>query len=122
MTDIAHLIGNDLTITSYGDVVMSNDVEEVQERVLRRLLSNPGSYYWHPGFGAGLARFLGQTLRTARIKGTIMKQILLERGVSKNPPPTITLTEYNGDTVVATIKYIDANTGATSLLTVPIQS
>jgi hypothetical protein len=121
MADLQHLIGSDLSITANGNIVMSYDEAEGQERVLRRLLSNPGSYYWHPNYGAGLARFLGKPLITARIKSTIQTQMRLEQAVLQNPSPSVTVSTYNGDTVMANILYVDATTNLTSQLTVPIE-
>jgi hypothetical protein len=121
MADLAHLIGSDLEITDNGNVVLSYDEEEGQERVLRRLLSNPGSYYFHLDYGAGLAQFLGKTLVSARIKGVIQQQMLLEQAVLQNPPPQINILVNADQTVTATVQYVDSTTNLTSLLTVPIE-
>lgn len=121
MADLAHLIGSDLEISDNGNVLMSFNEVEGQERVLRRLLSNPGSYFWRLDYGAGLARFLGQTLVEARIKGVIQQQMLLEKAVLQNPPPQIELTVSADQSVTASVKYVDSTTNLTSLLTVPIE-
>jgi hypothetical protein len=118
VADISHLVGNDLVLTSYGDAIVSYDAQEGQERVLRRLLSNPKSYPWHLDYGAGLARFLGQPLIQTQIKGTIQQQMTLEQAVSQLPPPTITVTVAADQTVNASISYVDSITGQTSFLNI----
>lgn len=121
MADLYHLIGSDLEISDNGNPIMAFDEVEGQQRVLRRLLSNPGSYYWRLTYGAGLAQFLGKTLVQARIKGVIQTQMLLEAAVLQNPPPQISVSTNADQTVTATIQYVDATTNLTSLLSVPIE-
>lgn len=121
MADLAHLIGDDLVFTSTGDAVMVSGVEEGQERVLRRLLSNPKNYSWHPEYGAGLGRYIGMPVSKAKIKGNIQKQIRLEKAVQQLPPPKVTVTAYPGEIFEAKIEYVDSTDPmATSVLTVPI--
>jgi hypothetical protein len=121
MIDLQQLIGSDFDITDNGNIVLARAEQAGQERVLRRLLSNPGSYYWHLEYGAGLARYLGKPLVEARIRGTILQQIQLEKAVSKIPPPKVTIQSYPDNTIVATVIYVDSETNLRSMLTVPIE-
>jgi hypothetical protein len=43
-----------------GSVTPSSATVEGEQRVLRRLLTNPGSYIWHLEYGAGLPQHVGQ--------------------------------------------------------------
>ena len=57
MSDISHQWGSDLSIGPTGDFALVSGAILGQQRVLRRLLTNPGDYIWHPDYGAGLAEF-----------------------------------------------------------------
>ena len=55
MPDINHLWGNDLAFSATGDLATADVPTLTQQRVLRRLLTNPGDYIWELDYGAGLA-------------------------------------------------------------------
>lgn len=110
--DVYHYFGNDIATSATGDLQVVDGTLKSQQRILRRLLTNPGTYIYHPNYGAGLPRYIGQALTTAKyqeIKGVIISQIFLEPSVSKNPAPVITLSS-NQTTLFCSIKYTDANT------------
>jgi hypothetical protein len=46
--------------------------------VLRRLLTNPGSYIWHLEYRAGLPQYLGQPAVLSAINSLIISQMFLE--------------------------------------------
>lgn len=119
MADISHTFGEDLQVDATGDLLVSSGSQLGQERVLRRLLSNPQSYIWSPTYGAGLARFLGHPAAKTRIEAVIRAQMSLEAAVAQNPPPVVTVIVDPGGTVTATIKYVDADTGEPVALTLP---
>lgn len=92
--DLDHTFGNDLVVSATGDLATVDDVKKSQQRILRRLLTNPVGYIWHSDYGAGLARYIGQSLssdRFAEIKSTIQSQIFLEQTVAQTPAPEIRL-------------------------------
>ena len=60
MPDISHQFSADLSLSPTGDLATITAPQLTQQRVLRRLLTNPGDYIWHPSYGAGLAAFVGQ--------------------------------------------------------------
>lgn len=112
MNDIYHYFGNDVITSVNGDLLAIDGITKGQQRILRRLLTNPGDYIYHPSYGAGLPRFVGQALSTAKfqeIKGLIISQIYLEACVMKIPVPVITLSA-NQNTLFCTIAYTDAGT------------
>lgn len=116
--DIYHYFGGDIGTNANGDLQSVDTTIKGQQRILRRLLTNPGDYIWHLDYGAGLPRYVGQTLSAGKfheIKGLIKKQIFLEQAVAQNPEPVITLqTIPNG--LYCSIQYTDAQTKTLQLL------
>lgn len=92
MSDLFHVFSGDLSASATGDLLTSDALAEANQRVLRRLLTNPGDYLWHPEYGAGLPARIGTVLDTDEITGLIRTQMLLEEGVAQDPEPQITLT------------------------------
>jgi len=93
--DIYHNYGNDLKAGVTGDLLLASDRETAQQRIIRRLLTPPGSYIAHPDYGAGLAQYVGLPLSLAlekQIKAIITTQMFNETSVSKSPSPIIQLT------------------------------
>jgi phage baseplate assembly protein W len=116
MADIFHSFGADLAPSSTGDMAIANGPVLGQQRVLKRLLTNPGDYIWQPGYGAGLAQFVGQPAAVARIRATIRSQIFKEAAVARTPEPVIDVTFDQAGTVYVHIRYADTITGQTQLL------
>jgi hypothetical protein len=106
MSDLNHYIGGDLSLTATGDLAMATDSLEGQQRVLRRLLTNPGDYIWHPTYGAGLPGEIGKTLDVRRVKGIVRSQIFNEAIVSRSPDPNIIINAFYGG-ISARIQYND---------------
>jgi hypothetical protein len=120
MTDIAHYFGNDLAVGATGDLALATGDIEVQQRVLRRLLTATGDYLWQLNYGAGLGAMVGRPMNAQRIAAIIRTQILQEATVAPQPPPTVDVTGGPDGTVTATVAYTDAPTGNPVLLTFPI--
>lgn len=122
MSDLNHFFGGDLSLSATGDLAKVDGSNQGMQRVLRRLLTNPaaidsngnvmvaGDYIFHPTYGAGLPRMVGDTVDVANIRGLVRGQILLESCVSRNPEPIVTVTEIIGGIAVH-IHYNDAQTG-----------
>lgn len=124
MADIDHQWGSDLSIGPTGDIAIASDALVVQERVLRRLLTNPLGYLWQPSYGAGLASFVGQPANATQIQALIRSQIFRETAVAQTPAPTIAvnLDPSGGASVSVLITYADATTGQTQTLSIPVGS
>lgn len=116
MPDIAQLWGQDLQVSATGDILAAQGTNLGTQRVLRRLLTNPGEYIWQPDYGAGLRRFIGQTTNVAAIKAVIRSQIFKEAVVARIPEPSIDVSTYPNGTVYVFLRYSDAQTGATQVL------
>jgi len=119
MNDLFHYFGNDIQLSATGDIAPIDDTIKGQQRILRRLLTNPnqtdangnpiaaGDYIWHPTYGAGLPSYVGQIINVPKITALIRSQILLEECVAKMPAPVINL-EAIANGLSCTITYTDA--------------
>jgi len=119
MVDISHQWGSDLTIGGTGDLAVADGPQLGQQRVLRRLLTNPGDYIWQIGYGAGLARFIGQPANALQIRALIRSQIFKETAVARVPEPVIDVEVSPAGaigTVYVHLRYVDASTGQTQVL------
>ena len=116
MPDIYQNFATDLMAGPNGDLLTVDGTILGQQRVLRRLMTNPLSYIWHPDYGAGLPQFIGQPASAAQIQGIVQRQMLLEEAVAQNPPPTCTVSYYPDGTFFVSITYTDAATGTPLLL------
>lgn len=124
--DIDNYYGGDIGVSPTGDLGNVSGITRSQQRILRRLLTNPmqtnpdGSvlppdYIFHPTYGAGLARYIGEPGKITEAVGRIKQQMVLEASVSQNPPPAISVEEIpNGLSV--TIQYTDLETNQTTTL------
>jgi phage baseplate assembly protein W len=122
MRDISHVFGYDLSIDATGDIATSSGTAHGQERVIRRLLTNPGASPFNPTYGAGLSRFLGRPATPTRIAAISRAQMALESVVSMTPAPSVKVVAQPDGTVIESIRYVDAETGEPAALTLPVGS
>lgn len=109
INDLHQYFGTDLSASATGDLQPVAGSTRGQQRILRRLLTNPGDYVWHPDYGAGLPRYVGSVIDVAKMRALIRGQVLLEDSVAKTPEPVIDVqTIPSGMTV--NIQYYDAAT------------
>ena len=123
--DISHLWGSDLAAGPTGDLAPATGAQRGQQRVLRRLLTSPGDYVWQPSYGAGLARFIGQPGNETQIRAVIRGQIFKEAAVARTPEPVIDVTFSPAGatgTVYVHIRYVDAPSGETQLLSFSVST
>ena len=120
MPDIFHQYGGDLAIGQSGDLALANAALHGQQRVLRRLLTNPGDYLWQPGYGAGLAMLVGQPGSAARIRSVIRSQIFQEAAVARQPEPVIDVQARPDGSVTAQVRYGDSTSGQTQILSLAV--
>jgi len=92
LLDIDQLLGSDINTTQSGDLATVSAVERSRQRILRRLFTNPGTYIFHPGYGAGLGREVGAVSNVAEVTALIRGQMLLEASVIRSPEPKVTVT------------------------------
>jgi len=119
MFDLSHQWASDLSTGPTGDLALVNGSTLGQQRVLRRLMTNPGDYIWHMNYGAGLAQFIGQPCNASQIQAIIRSQIFKEATVARTPEPVITVQSdqiSGAGSVYVQIRYVDAATGQTQVL------
>lgn len=116
MTDTWHQFGSDLLVGPTGDLASASGSTLGQQRVLRRLLTNPGDYIWAPTYGAGLARFVGSPANAAQIGALVRSQIFKEAVVARFPEPVIDVSSDPTGVVYVHVRYADARSGATEVL------
>jgi len=122
MPDISQLAGSDIATGPSGDLLPVSGTLEGQQRVIRRLFTNPGTYIWHTNYGAGLPSFIGKPMTAAQIQGLVQQQMLLEQAVAQNPLPTCNVNFYPDGTFNVSITYADALTGQSLLLQFDVNS
>ncbi len=116
MPDLALQFGGDLTVGPTGDLLLADGAALTQQRILRRLLTNPGDYIWQLRYGAGFGRFVGQPGAPGAINGVARTQLRLERSVATSPPPVCSTLISDDGTVTLSLNYADATTGQNSIL------
>jgi hypothetical protein len=119
MADLSHQCGSDLALGPTGDIATASGQLLGQQRVLRRLLTNPGDYIWQLDYGAGLARFIGRPVNPQQISAVVRSQIFKEAAVARQPEPVIDVQISPGGatgTVYVYIRYVDADSGQTHVL------
>lgn len=115
--DISHTFGADLDLTAGGALATVTGSPRGLQRVLRRLLTNPGGYIWQLAYGAGLPAAVGTPARKDAIAAVIKAQMMREPAVARTPPPSVAVTVGTDGTVSASIRYTDAETQATQSTT-----
>lgn len=99
INDLYQYYGNDLQITSSGDLFVADLAILSQQRVIRRLSTPNGGFIWDTSYGAGIPGYIGEQLSSDNfdsIKSLILSNILLENTVSPNPEPQIFLNVIQG--------------------------
>lgn len=120
MPDLFHEFGTDFAASPTGDLALAAGAALGRQRVLRRLLTNPGDYIWQPEYGAGLGRFVGQPAATERIRAVVRSQIFREPAVARSPEPAIEVRAGDDGRVFLSIRYADAESGETQLVSFPV--
>lgn len=120
-----HWFGLDTQFAATGDSALASDIIEINQRIVRELMTAPGDYIWQPAYGAGLGRYIGQALSTekfAEITGLIRSIVVKQRDVQRTPGPTITFQSDATGLLSAQIIYVYAPTGQSVTVTAPAQS
>ena len=109
MIDIYLEQGGDLSCSSTGDLALATGTTAINQRICRRLLTNPGDYLWNLSYGGGLGQFIGLAVDVANIVGVVEAQVSLESAIPSVPAPQVQANIVNaaGGYVVANITYAD---------------
>jgi hypothetical protein len=119
MADISHWYGSDLTLTSTGDIALASGLTLGQQKVSRDIITNPGDLIHHLDVGAGAAKMVGMPFNLDTVTALILAQMKQESYVSQIYPVTVEGTDYNNGTVSVIVSYVDAQSGSSSVLTLP---
>ena len=87
MTDAFQYFGSDLTLSATGDLLAADGLDGCTQRILRRLLTNPGDYLWQPDYGAGLPSYIGRPLDQAALTALIKSQMYQQANLSFDVTP-----------------------------------
>ena len=120
MADLSHVWGSDLQVNASGDLATVAADQEVQQRLLRRLLTAAGDYKQQPAYGAGVGALVGLPANAGRISGLIKRQMKKEASILQNPPPSVAVLVDPIGAVAVTISYTDATTGQPATLNFPL--
>ena len=120
MADASHNFGEDIILSATGDIATVEGSHATKQRVLRRLLTNPGAYIWNLNYGAGLGGFVGKTNPGARVRGIVRQQMRLEAAVANNPAPSVAVNPDINGILTVNVQFTDAATKQPSTLTVPV--
>lgn len=110
ITDLYHYMGGDLDASPAGDLKPATLMERNKQRILRRLLTNPGDNLFHPDYGAGLGQKVGDHVNIGEWTALIKGQMLLEECVAASPAPSVTVSTIT-DGASVTVGYTDAQSG-----------
>ena len=100
--------GGDLEIGPTGDIAVASVVDNLDEKIIRRLLTNPGDYLWAPNYGGGLAAQIGSPVDLSALQANIRAQMEQEPLISPYPLPSVLVSptvSYSDDARVVTITY-----------------
>jgi phage baseplate assembly protein W len=125
LSDLYHYFGTDLSPSNTGDLLTVTAITRGQQRVLRRLLTNPGDYIFQPEYGAGLAQWIGATADLAAMRALIRGQMLLEPSVAVQPEPDVSvlpIANQAGGGFAVAISYTDAPSGTPVVLSFDVSN
>jgi hypothetical protein len=103
LCDVGHFWGSDVQLSPTGDLARVTRGDRSKQRVLRRLLTNPGDCLFHPEYGAGLPRQIGLNADVAEIRALIREQMLLEASVARDPEPQIVVRAIQNGIAVSIV-------------------
>lgn len=113
----------DIGVGPTGDIGLAPADVEVRQRIVRRLLTNPGDYIWHLSYGAGLGAYIGQPYSPRSIENAVLTQMQLEQLVATVPSPTVQITQSlaGSDTALSVaIQYRNVNALTGDSVVVPV--
>ena len=120
--DIYHEIGDDIQLDSTNDLLFVHDTTETNQRIMRRLFTNKGTYIWNSKFGASIPWKVGESLSLEVYKDIVNQvtaSVLEDDDVAKSPPPEINIkTTSNG--LICYIKYYNLSSDEHDTITLQV--
>jgi phage baseplate assembly protein W len=118
--DLAHWWDSDLNVAVSGDLLSVGEPIRSEQRLVRRLLTPPGSYIWHQKYGAGLAQYIGRPTAAATITAIVRAQLKRESAVASTPAPKIAVTANANGVLIVSIQYWNNLVGAPRVVAFPV--
>jgi hypothetical protein len=115
MPDLFHFFSGDMQWGSNGDLQTVSSVQESQQRILRRLLTNPQDYIWNPTY-AGIPSWIGKPIDNAAMKSLIVTQMYLEASIVQNPRPQVDFVSTVGGSISSSIRYVESDSNEPTTL------
>jgi hypothetical protein len=114
MSDLSLDWGQDLLIDESGDFAVSSGATELQQRLVRRFLTNAsdveanvvnavGDYVFDTSYGGNARRYVDSLIgpsTLAEVKNRLLDQINQEAGVSQTNPPQIAVSQVQNGILV----------------------
>lgn len=119
MPDIYHSFGEDLVVSASGDLLTADSINLSNQRILRRLLTNPTDYIWQPKYGAGLPQKIGDPFDVSTINAIVTGQMYLEKTVLRDPPPTINVSSFQNGMFID-LTYTETDSEEETVLSFPV--
>lgn len=112
--------GQDLVLTPNGSLQLATGWDEVRQRILRRMLTNPAftapdgrpiqaDYIFDDTYGIGLPVLVGGNLTSQlfeQLKQAITKGVLLDAAVDTSQPPAIVFQQPDPQTMIISVQVI----------------
>ncbi|MBB5508165.1 phage tail protein [Paraburkholderia atlantica] len=115
LSDLYQWCGSDVSTSAVGDFLPVTGDTRSQQRIIRRLCTNPGDYIQHPDYGGGLPKMIGSNASVSDVKAVVQSQLRLEDSILQLPAPIVTITPINAGMQIQ-IQYTDALTRKPVLL------
>jgi phage baseplate assembly protein W len=106
-SDLYHWYGGDISASATGDLQTATGDTRSQQRIIRRLCTNPGDYIFHPEYGGGLPKLIGSNASVSEVKAIVQSQLKLEDSILQLPAPLVTITSITAGMQIQ-IQYTDA--------------
>ncbi|MBR8182085.1 phage tail protein [Burkholderia ambifaria] len=115
LSDLSQWYGGDVSASATGDFQTATADTRSQQRIIRRLCTNPGDYIFHPDYGGGLPKLIGSNASVSEVRAIVQSQLRLEESILQLPAPVVAITPITAGMQIQ-IQYTDALTRKPVLL------
>lgn len=116
--------GSDIKYDVTNSILTVDGTDKTEQRIMRRLMTNPGDYFWHPKFGVGLPARVGTNLTSpiiSAMRADCISQIAQTDGVAAFPAPTVAIQQTGINEITVTIGYTDSTTNESRVISFTIK-